>query len=50
VILADLIGSRLIFFIKNENGLYTEDPKKNPQPNSFRASGSGNCSIATKTI
>jgi molybdenum storage protein len=29
VILADLIGSRTILFIKDENGLYTEDPKKN---------------------
>jgi molybdenum storage protein len=30
VILADLIGSRTILFIKDEKGLYTEDPKKNP--------------------
>ncbi len=30
VILADLIGSRNVLFIKDENGLYTEDPKKNP--------------------
>ncbi len=30
VILADLIGSKTILFIKDENGLYTEDPKKNP--------------------
>lgn len=30
VILADLIGSRTILFIKDERGLYTEDPKKNP--------------------
>lgn len=30
VILADLIGSKRIIFIKDENGLYTEDPKKNP--------------------
>lgn len=30
VILGDLIGSRRIIFIKDENGLYTEDPKKNP--------------------
>ena len=30
VILADLIGSRTILFIKDENGLYSEDPKKNP--------------------
>jgi molybdenum storage protein len=29
VILADLIGSRNILFIKDENGLYTDDPKKN---------------------
>jgi molybdenum storage protein len=30
VILADLIGSRRVLFIKDENGLYSEDPKKNP--------------------
>lgn len=30
VILADLIGSRTVLFIKDEQGLYTEDPKKNP--------------------
>jgi len=30
VILADLIGSETILFIKDENGLYTDDPKKNP--------------------
>jgi molybdenum storage protein len=31
VILADLIGSRTILFIKDENGLYTDDPKKNAE-------------------
>jgi molybdenum storage protein len=30
IILADLIGSKTILFIKDEKGLYTEDPKKNP--------------------
>ena len=30
-ILADLIGSQNIIFIKDENGLYSEDPKKNPE-------------------
>jgi len=30
VILADLIGSRRVLFVKDENGLYTDDPKKNP--------------------
>ncbi len=30
IILADLIGSKRIIFIKDENGLYNEDPKKNP--------------------
>ncbi len=30
VILADLIGSRRILFIKDEKGLFTDDPKKNP--------------------
>lgn len=31
VILADLIGSRTVLFIKDEDGLYTDDPKKNPE-------------------
>ena len=31
MILADLIGSRRILFVKDEKGLYTEDPKKNPE-------------------
>jgi molybdenum storage protein len=31
VILADLIGSRRILFVKDEKGLYAEDPKKNPE-------------------
>jgi molybdenum storage protein len=31
VILADLIGSKNIIFIKDEKGLYTDDPKKNPK-------------------
>lgn len=31
VVLADLIGARNIIFIKDEKGLYTDDPKKNPQ-------------------
>lgn len=30
VILADLIGSQNILFIKDENGLYENDPKKDP--------------------
>lgn len=30
VILADLIGSKTVLFIKDENGLYTDDPKKDP--------------------
>lgn len=30
VILADLVGTKTVLFIKDENGLYTEDPKKNP--------------------
>jgi molybdenum storage protein len=29
VILADLIGSRTVLFVKDEKGLYTDDPKKN---------------------
>jgi molybdenum storage protein len=31
VILADLTGARSCIFIKDEKGLYTDDPKKNPQ-------------------
>lgn len=31
VILADLIGSNTILFIKDEKGLYTNDPKKDPE-------------------
>ena len=30
VILADLLGSKTILFIKDEDGLYTADPKKQP--------------------
>lgn len=30
IILADLIGARSCIFIKDERGLYTDDPKKNP--------------------
>lgn len=30
VILGDLIGSKRIIFVKDENGLYADDPKKNP--------------------
>lgn len=30
IILADLIGSKTIIFIKDEKGLYSDDPKKNP--------------------
>ncbi|PKL35385.1 MAG: uridine kinase [Spirochaetae bacterium HGW-Spirochaetae-1] len=30
VILADLIGAKSCIFIKDEKGLYTDDPKKNP--------------------
>ena len=30
VILADLVGSKTVLFVKDENGLYSEDPKKNP--------------------
>lgn len=30
ILLADLIGARSCIFIKDERGLYTDDPKKNP--------------------
>lgn len=30
ILLADLIGARSCIFIKDEKGLYTDDPKKNP--------------------
>ena len=31
VLIGDLIGVKNIIFIKDENGLYTDDPKKNPE-------------------
>jgi len=31
IILADLIGARTCIFVKDEEGLYTDDPKKNPK-------------------
>jgi molybdenum storage protein len=31
IILADLMGARACIFIKDEKGLYTDDPKKNPK-------------------
>lgn len=31
IILADLIGAKSCIFIKDEKGLYTDDPKKNPE-------------------
>jgi molybdenum storage protein len=31
LILADLIGARSCIFIKDEKGLYTDDPKRNPE-------------------
>jgi molybdenum storage protein len=31
IILADLIGARSCLFVKDEKGLYTDDPKKDPQ-------------------
>lgn len=30
ILMADLIGARTCIFIKDEKGLYTDDPKKNP--------------------
>jgi molybdenum storage protein len=39
VILADLIGSKTVLFIKDENGLYTDDPKKNPDAEFIREIG-----------
>jgi molybdenum storage protein len=31
IILADLIGAKNCIFVKDEKGLYTDDPKKNPK-------------------
>jgi len=31
LVIADLIGARCCIFIKDERGLYTDDPKKNPK-------------------
>lgn len=41
VILGDLIGSKRILFIKDEEGLYTEDPKKNPDAEFIAKIGAG---------
>ena len=41
VILGDLIGSKRILFIKDEDGLYTEDPKKNPEAEFIAKIGAG---------
>ena len=30
ILLADLLGMKTIVFVKDENGLFTDDPKKNP--------------------
>ncbi len=31
ILLADLIGAKTALYIKDENGLFTDDPKKNPE-------------------
>lgn len=41
VILGDLIGSKRILFIKDEDGLYSEDPKKNPEAEFIPRIGAG---------
>ena len=41
IILADLIGSRRVLFVKDENGLYTDDPKKNPDAEFIPRIGAG---------
>ena len=35
LILADLIGARSCIFVKDEKGLYSDDPKKNPHARSL---------------
>lgn len=39
VLLADLIGARSCILVKDEQGLYTDDPKKNPQAEFIPAIG-----------
>jgi len=41
IILADLIGARSCIFVKDENGLYTDDPKKNPDAEFISEIGAG---------
>lgn len=41
VILGDLTGSKRIIFIKDEDGLYTDDPKKNPEAEFIPKIGAG---------
>jgi len=31
ILMADLIGARSCIFVKDERGLFTDDPKKNPE-------------------
>jgi molybdenum storage protein len=39
MVLADLIGARSCIFIKDEKGLYTDDPKKHPKSRFIRKIG-----------
>jgi molybdenum storage protein len=32
-LMAEFLGARSMIFVKDENGLYTDDPKKNPEAN-----------------
>lgn len=41
VLLADLIGSETILFVKDEKGLYTDDPKRNPEAEFIPEIGAG---------
>jgi molybdenum storage protein len=41
LLLADLIGARSCIFVKDEQGLYTDDPKKNPAASFIPEIGAG---------
>ena len=41
MILADLIGSERVIFIKDEDGLYSKDPKKDPDAEFIPKIGAG---------
>ena len=50
LVLADLIGARTCILVKDEKGLFADDPKKTGKPFSFLKSAYGNSWTWTWTI